>query len=81
MSYRAGIGGRLAGGRPTEPHIVCDRCGCIRSVYQSKQSFRPAKWLLEGRAAPGWSGGRKDDGFRFDLCPECRNSSDKEGKT
>lgn len=78
MSYHAGIGGSLAvaaGVEPREPHIRCDRCGATRSVYRSRKHFAPARWLLDGKPAPGWAGGRRDDGTRYDVCPQCREDA------
>ena len=84
MSYRAGIGGGLArkfGAQPSDPYIICDGCGCTRTVYSGRNSFAPAKWLLNGRAAPGgWTGGRRDDLTRDDWCPKCSADMEAEGK-
>lgn len=74
MSYQSGIGPGMAvlGFEPFEPHIVCDGCGARRSVYKNdnpKGGF--AHWFLEGKAAPGWSGGRYGSHPRLDYCHEC----------
>lgn len=83
MSYRAGIGARLAhrfGAEPSDPHIVCDGCGMIRTVYKRAGHWIPAAWLLDGRPAPGWAGGRNADGLtRTDYCPVCKATRAKEG--
>lgn len=75
MSYRAGVGQRLAQRftvAMTTPHIVCDGCGVRKSV-ETRQSFA-AKWFLNGRAAPGWRMCRAEDGSRIDQCPECKRA-------
>lgn len=75
MSYRAGIGGTLAyalGGMPRDPHIVCDGCGVTRSVYANRQSYGPAKWLLDRKPAPGWELVRVADTRGWDYCPACK---------
>ena len=75
MSYRAGVSPALAAliGRvgTTNPHIVCDRCGRARGVWRNARSYAPAKWLMDGRPAPGWHGGRREDGTRADVCGAC----------
>lgn len=74
MSYRCGIGASLArrfGQLPSEPHIVCDGCGTTRSVYRRRDWYVPAAWFLDGKHAPGWTGGRVDDHRREDRCPKC----------
>lgn len=78
MGYRAGVSAQLAamvGRVGNEPHIYCDGCGVTRSVYRGR-SYQPAAWFLNGKAAPGWSGGRCKDGTRHDLCPDCAKGGD-----
>ena len=75
MSYHCGITPSLAamtGREPCEPHIKCDDCGRVRSVWQGIRYWEPAKWFMNGKAAPGWSGGRNPDHTRTDHCPDCR---------
>jgi len=73
MTYRAGIGARLAtkfGHGPSEPSVICDGCGAVRLVA-SKTSFAPT-WFLNRKPPPGWRGLRMHDGTkRWDLCPDC----------
>jgi hypothetical protein len=75
VSYRCGVGPLLAKlcglPGPQEPHIICDGCGLVRSVYRSRNWYGPAAWFLAGRHAPGWTGGRNEDGTRTDYCPAC----------
>lgn len=74
MTYRCKIGHGLEhlGIMPTsEPAIYCDGCGLRRSVSSRRCSWVAAKWFLDGRPAPGWTGGRLPDGTREDYCPEC----------
>jgi hypothetical protein len=81
MSYRAGIGGTMAAVlrvEPTEPCIICDGCGLRRTVYQNRNSYAPAAWLLNGKAAPGWKGGRNEDGRRTDWCRNCKANHKEE---
>jgi len=61
MSYRVGT-----------PRVVCDGEGCdaTRPVAPINGT-RPYAWFLDGRAAPGWSGGRTTGGRRVDFCPAC----------
>ena len=55
-----------------EPFVYCNVCGERRSVHRSKKSFEPAKWFLNGKAAPGWFGGRVEGTHvRLDICQEC----------
>jgi len=39
-------------------------------VYK-KHINMPKKWFMDGKRAPGWSGGRKPDYTREDYCPAC----------
>jgi len=75
MTYHCGIGASMAaafGVRPREPHITCDGCGLVRSVYANQRSYAPAAWFLDGKRAPGWSGGRNAEGKRTDYCKQCK---------
>jgi hypothetical protein len=78
MSYRCGIGEALArqlGMEAGDPRLVCDGCGATRSVYRGKGWYEPAKWFLDGRHAPGWTGGRAgDEHRRLDFCAECSDA-------
>jgi hypothetical protein len=70
MSYRCGIGPRLANlvnldGDP-RPCIICDGCGAKIAV-----EF-PPKWFLAGKSPPGWRTIRRDDGSREDYCRTCK---------
>lgn len=81
MSYRAGIGGRMAmvlRVEPTEPHIVCDGCGVTRTVYANKNSYAPAKWLLDRKPAPGWELVRQAETRGWDYCPACKTRRKEE---
>lgn len=72
MSYRCGIGVSLAaamGVDPGPPRVKCDGCGVVLSIRDDRL---PPKWLLDGKAAPGWTLTRHDDGTRDDRCPNCR---------
>ena len=83
MGYRAGIGYALArelGVAPGEPHIFCDNCGLRRTVKKNKNSYATANWLLNGKAAPGWAGGRQGNGKRLDYCPGCKGKHSGGGK-
>jgi hypothetical protein len=70
MSYRCGIGGRLAKhmepGIDPRPHIICDGCGA-KVVIEF-----PPKWFLNGRPPPGWKTVRHEDGTRTDYCKKCK---------
>lgn len=73
MSFQFGIGGRAAiviGVEPHDPRILCDGCGEMRVVW-TRRSRGYARWFLDGKAAPGWSGGRRGDNSREDWCPAC----------
>lgn len=73
MSYRVGIGPRLAGKmgvEPGGPMIICDGCG-KKLPIQTLTSLAP-KWFLDGKPPRGWRGIRMNDGSkRWDLCPLC----------
>jgi len=71
MSYRAGVGPglRYLGVEPGPPHITCDGCGLRINLPEDR---RPPAWFLNGKAAPGWSVKRHDDGRRTDMCVACR---------
>ena len=71
MSYRAGLGAAFNSGRATEPSIRCDIKGCRRTRGVGTKTRFAAKWFLDGKAAPGWGGGRNGDGTRTDYCPDC----------
>ena len=75
MSYRCGVEdadlGRLVGTGECNAHLVCDGCGTTRTVYRRRGWFLPAQWLLDGKHAPGWTGGGRGDGTRVDYCPRC----------
>jgi hypothetical protein len=65
MGYRAG------GFGVDDPFVYCNGCGTRRSVY-TKTTYGPYKWFLNGKAAPGWFGGRVDGTHvRFDMCHPC----------
>lgn len=78
MSYRAGIGDRLAAAAGMEagpPHIVCDGCGARKNAV-TKTGDIP-QWLLKRKAPPGWLMRRSEDAEtgmiqREDYCPMCR---------
>lgn len=75
MTYHIGIGASLAaafGRTAQEPHITCDGCGLVRSVFRARGVGAPAAWFLDGKRAPGWSGGRNADGGRTDYCKQCK---------
>jgi hypothetical protein len=77
MTYHIGIGASLAaafGRTAQEPHITCDGCGLVRSVFRARGVGAPAAWFLDGKAPPGWRLINCKDG-RSDYCPRC-----KEGK-
>lgn len=72
MSYRAGIGPRLAtmiGADYTDPHVRCDGCGMVKSAYTKRGDM--AAWLRNRKAPPGWRMEVMDD-KRLDYCPECK---------
>lgn len=71
MTYHCGIGGgmRAIGLEPCDPHIKCDGCGLVRSI--PTRGIWAAKWFLDGKAPPGWSGGRRTDHTREDWCQRC----------
>jgi len=70
MSYRVGV--NFFGRDARAPRVLCDSEGCdaARPVAPINSS-RPYAWFLNGRPAPGWSGGRTDAGGRRDFCPAC----------
>lgn len=69
MSYRAGTQGMDAIGIPSgEPRLICDDCGEKRPVTNAHG--RPFAWLLDRRAAPGWSMKTIGDN-RADWCNPC----------
>ncbi len=73
MSYRCGIGPRLAAVLNMEPgpaRLTCDGCGAQRSV--EKKGGGAYAWLLKDRAAPGWQLKRQPNRARLDFCSECR---------
>ena len=76
MGYRAGIGQALMASTNKHitvsgPYIFCDMCQTHRSI-SPKNSFKPYVWFLNGKKAPGWSGGRvKGEHTRIDYCGEC----------
>jgi hypothetical protein len=72
VSYRCGIYGQLAAEinvEPGPPRVTCDRCGTRISIRENRL---PPKWLLDGKAPPGWQTTKHDDGTRTDLCKACR---------
>lgn len=69
MTYHCGIDGDLSL-RPCEPHIVCDGCGATCAVA-TRRTHGPAKWFLNGRCPPKWSGGQRMGYMREDWCPAC----------
>lgn len=82
MSYRAGIGDRLAAAAGMEagpPHIVCDGCGARKNAV-TKTGYMP-QWLLKHKAPPGWLMRRSEDASgnvrREDYCPMCRAMIEK----
>lgn len=74
MSYRAGIGERLAatfGRAPCGPRIVCDGCGLVHDVYRPGGMGQPYAWFTGGRPVPGWTLRSLAGGGRLDYCPTC----------
>jgi hypothetical protein len=57
---------------PQDPHIRCDGCGLVLSVYAQRGIRRPAKWFLDDKAARGWRADKNADGVRRDWCPRCK---------
>ena len=79
MGYRAGIAfsaAKFLGKVADDPHIYCDACGQKFYLCYSRGLSKPPKWFLDGKAPPGWSGGRSGDCKRNDLCPKCKNVND-----
>jgi hypothetical protein len=69
MTYRCGTYGMDHIGIPTgDPKLVCDGCGCMRSV--TKRSGMPYAWFLNRKKAPGWKMDSSGD-MRKDYCPDC----------
>ena len=71
MSYRCAVLG-VPGYGPEwrKPRVICDGCSVEIPVYK-KHINMPKKWFMDGKRAPGWSGGRKPDYTREDYCPAC----------
>ncbi len=66
MSYRAGMYGFETSDR--DPELVCDGCGKARPV--TYRNGLPTRWLLNRKAAPGWTfDGSK--AMRRDWCQSC----------
>lgn len=60
MGYRAGIGPGLEahGLMPRDPHVVCDGCGRIATIYTKRGDV--AQWMLKRRSPPGWWSGERE---------------------
>ena len=75
MTYHCGSGNSLArafGREPCDPHITCDGCGVTHTIYRGRSFYEAAKWFLDGKHAPGWTGGRNEGSTRTDYCPQCK---------
>lgn len=73
MTYRCKIGRGMEhiGIMPhDEPSLYCDGCGRRLGLY-SRGRYRPPQWFLDGKPAPGWTGGEREDGTREDYCQAC----------
>lgn len=53
---------------PRDPHVVCDRCGAIGSIYT--RSGDVTQYWLRKRRIRGWST-KADADVRVDICPSC----------
>lgn len=72
MSYRAGLGLRLAAALRTdagEARITCDECGLVTSVAWA--SGLPFTWFLAGKPPPRWKRVERE-GKQLDVCPHCQ---------
>ena len=67
MGYHPGIGGLS---EAALPHIYCNECGAIKTVYKRFGWYEPAKWFVDGKAAPKWKLLRDADSKRLDYCPK-----------
>lgn len=74
MSYRCAIFDPLAaamGVEPGGPWVKCDTCGVKLTAITSRHGM-PKKWLLDGKAPPGWRTEKHADGTRTDWCQRCK---------
>jgi hypothetical protein len=74
VSYRCGLEPTLAklmGAEPGGPWVTCDGCGLRLTIRSDRM---PPAWLLDNKAAPGWSLTHDDNGKRTDLCKTCKPS-------
>lgn len=78
MSYRCGLDvhvARLLRMEPGPPRVTCDSCGARIVVVTGRRG--PPRWLLDGKAPPGWRTTKNDDGTRTDWCKACRTAGPK----
>lgn len=76
MTYHAGTRGLAHIGIPDgDPRITCDAPGCD-ATWHIPLGRPPPTWFLDGKRKPGWAGGRRADGTRWDRCPAHKNWSD-----
>lgn len=59
----------MLGVEPGGPRVTCDGCGLVLRVREDRL---PPKWLLDGKAPPGWLLACGSDGARTDYCKKCR---------
>ena len=80
MTYRCGIGMGMSrfGLVPGPPHVFCDACGVKKEALTVRGTV--PRWLLDGKAPPGWLKIKRPNGTSVDYCPRCRLDSTPSGR-